>query len=393
MNNRIPNRILSCLSYDLQIWSVRPFERASLGNTGRPKRRGPDECILPGSGWQIVINASDKVLPEDVEDEISALVPGIAYLTELNLEGAATNQAGKLLHTTAREIAGRTHGVVADPQSDRITTPSGVTRFALPKKEKSFSVVNLSWWFLNGVLLASAGRKGLLSLLKKLLPEALPKRYGEYEPPQYLFAKTGANHLARFMNQHLDDCMVWYPNRPVNGVQVSCPRPLGSNDNGFRTHLVEIEVETAALTQPGWMEQLRLFWRQMTFLLRPIYSEVRTEGGYIRSGGSVWVTPASIQEKYPFTTRSWFWRGVPRRLGHAVVLGKEYQRLWPGFVKRATIEKGFAFASTPDWLDKTDLTKIVGPVPEAIALLPGKGMRRKQKYPRIWPFAPPFSND
>jgi len=378
------------LSYDLQIWSVRPFERAFIDQGKRSNGSAGKDCTIGGTGWQIVINASDKVLPEDLDAEVSALVPGIGYLTELNLEGKATSEAAKLLQSTAKAIAKRTHGVVVDPQSDSVLTPAGVTRFIVPKKEKTFSVLNMSWWFLNDVMFKTEARQAFLSLLGKLLPEALPKRYGEYEPPQHVFANTGVEHLEQFMKRHLDDVMVWYPNRPVTGVHVSCPKLLGGSERGFRTNYLEIQIESAVLAQPGWPENLRLVSRQMTFLLRPVYGEVRTEGGYMRSGGSVWVGPESIQQTYPFTTRSWFWRGIPRKLGHAVVLGKEYQRLWPGFVEKATTEKGFAFASTPDWSKNVDLSKIVGSAPKEVTLLPGEGMGRGQKYPRLWPFERPF---
>lgn len=377
------------MSYDLQIWSVRRFEPTFLGGA-KGSNRAANQSTLSGAGWQIVINASDRVLPEDVEDEISALVPGIGFLTELNLEGKKTTQAVKLLHSTANNIAKRAHGVVVDPQSDSVRTPAGVTRFIPPKKEKSFSVLNLSWWFLNDLMLGRSGRRSFLSLLEKLLPEALPKRYGDYEPPQHLFARTGINHFERSMARRLDDRMVWYPNRPVTGVNVSCPDPVGPDEEGFRTHLVEIQIELAVLAQPGWAESLRRIWREMTFLLRPIYGEVWTEGGYSRQGGAVFVDASSIQEKYPKTTRSWFWRGVPRKLGQAVVLGKQYQRLWPAFARKATMEKGFAFASTADWAGKADVAKVVGSAPKDIALLPGEGMGPAQKYPRVWPFDDPF---
>ncbi len=379
------------MSYDLEIWSVRRFQRELLRQPkSRPQSRPGPHSTLSGAGWQIVINPSDKVLPEDVESEVSALVPGISWLTALNLEGSATSQALKLLQSTAKEIAKRTHGVIVDPQSDRISTPAGVTRFIPTGKEKTFSVLSLSWWFLTDVMLDTPGRRSFLALLAKLLPEALPKRYGTYEPPQHLFAKTGRAHLERLMGKHLDNALVWYANRPVTHVQVSCPKPLGPGERGFRTHHVEIQVERSVLGQPGWAENLQQFWRQMTFLLRPIYGEVRTEGGYSRHGGAIMIAASALQQTYPYTTRGWFWRGVPRRLGHAVVLGREYQRLWPAFVKKATLEKGFAFATTPDWSDKVDLLKAVGAAPEAIALLPGEGMGPKQKYPRLWPFGPPF---
>jgi hypothetical protein len=368
------------MSYDLQIWSTRCFEQSALGKSVRTS----------GSDWQVVINDSDRVETEDIEEEVSKLLPGIRYLTELNLEGNANAQAAKTLHVVARTIAKQTHGVVVDPQSSSIVTPAGVARFITPKKEKTFSVLEMSWWFLNDTMLKSNGRKAFLSLLEKTLPEALPKRYGDYEPPQHVFAETGISHLERCLAKKLDSVMVWHPTRPVTGLSVSCPKPLGSSEQGFRSNRVEIQVEVAALAQPGWAEQLQRFWRQLTFLLQPIYGEVRTKGGFIRSGGSVWVTPASIKSSYPLTTRSWFWRGIPRKLGHAVVLGKEYQRLWPDFVKAATMEQGFAFASTPDWSDDADLRQVVGAAPKAISLHPGEGMGLKQKYPEAWPFNPPF---
>jgi len=200
------------------------------------------------------------------------------------------------------------------------------------------------------------------------------------------------NHLERFLAKHLDDVMAWYANRPVTGVKVSCPEVVGASEDGFRTHIVEIQVELAVLGQPGWAENLRRLWREMTFLLRPIYGEVRSEGGYTRSGGAVFVEASAIVEKYPSTTRSWFWRGIPRKLGHAIVVGKEYQRLWPVLRTKATMEKGFAFASIANWADKGDVSKVTGQPPKAIALLPGEGAGPAQKYPRVWPFGTPFQD-
>lgn len=366
------------MSYDLQIWSVRPVESGKGRN-------------VPGKGWQIVINSSDKILPEDVEDDISSLIPGIGFLTELNLEGEKTIAAAKLLHATAKAEAKRAHGAIFDPQTDRISAPSGVTRFLRPKKQRTFSILTFSWWFLGDILLKKSGRRAFLSLLQKSFPEALPKRYGTYEPPEHVFAKTGMAHLERFIAKNLEDFVVWYPNRPATGVSLQSPDPLGSGSQGFRTRLVEIEVECSVLGQPGWPEHLRNFWRQMTFLLSPFYGEIRTEGGYSWCGGSVMHDASTaLKQNYASTNRSWFWRGIPTKLGHAVVLGKTYQRLWPAFAKHSTMEKGFAFASTPDWSKNLDLTKIVGSPPKAIALLPGTGTGFGQKYPRIWPFDPPF---
>jgi len=126
------------MSYDLEIWSVRPFEPASMPKGTGVTSAGRDYAVL-GCGWQIVINSSDKMLPEDLPDEVAAALPGIRYLTELNLEGKATHRTRTVLQSTANKIAQRMHGVVLDPQRDLIITPSGVTRLLCAKTEKGAS--------------------------------------------------------------------------------------------------------------------------------------------------------------------------------------------------------------------------------------------------------------
>jgi hypothetical protein len=89
-------------------------------------------------------------------------------------------------------------------------------------------------------------------------------------------------------------------------------------------------------------------------------------------------------------TRSWFWRGIPPKLGHAVALGREYQKLWPDFMKHAVMDDGFAFATTMSWEKDEDLGEVVGAAPNEIVLLPGEGMGKDQEYPKVWPFGPQF---
>jgi len=377
---------MAAVSYDLQIYSVRPFDAAIFDGV---KDWNPEQCSFQTAGWQIVVNSSDKILPEDIEDEIASLLPGIGFLTELNLEGRQTDQARRRLRSAAKTIAKATHGVVVDPQEDTIQTPAGVSRFSPPPKQESFSVIQLSWWFLNNALPDRDKRESFFGLLERQLPEAMPKRYGLYEPPQHLYAETGKEHLHQFLDKNLHDNIVWYPHRPVTSVHLAFPKPIGPSRQGFRSNFLEIEIESAALNQPGWSENLRRFWIQMSALLQPIYGDVRKAAGYVRHGRSVWIDP-NWNETFDQTTRSWFWRGIPLKLGQAVVLGDVYQKLWPDFVAKSQIEGALAFASTSDWCSDEDLSHRVGRTPKALALRPGEGAGPSQQYPEIWPFGPVF---
>jgi hypothetical protein len=320
---------------------------------------------------------------------VAGLLPGIRWLTELNLEGDPPKKGMELLRRAAKEIAKGAHGVVVDPQEDEVVTPAGVKRYE-PVREKKFPVMGMTWWFLGDVLEKKAGREKFLGLLEKRLPEAMPKRYGLWEPPQHKLEKTGRGHLEKFLGENLHDHVVWYPTRPVTSVSVSCPKPLGASVQGFRSNYVEIEFETAVLGQPGWLENLKGVFREMAGILRPIYGEVRDAGMRVRMGATVGYDAQDALKQERLVTRSWFWRGVPPRFGHAVILGEEYQKLWPGFLKGAEVVDGLAFVIGEDWTKEEDLAKKVGSVPKEIALLPGEGMGVKQKYPKVWPFGDIF---
>lgn len=376
------------MSYDLKIYSVRAFDPAIFEGV---KGWDAQEGNFKTANWQIVVNSSDKILPEDIEDEIAPLLPGIGFLTELNLEGKRTEEAIRRLKSAARKIAKASHGVIINPQDDTIESPAGVSRFSKPPKQETFSVIQLSWWFLNDALSDYAKRESFLGLLERQLPEAMPKRYGLYEPPQYVYAQTGKEHFEKFLEENLGDLIVWYPHRPVTSVSPRCPKPIGPSWKGFRSNSLEIEIESAVLSQPGWSEHLRSFWRQMSLLLQPIYGDVRTIGGYERHGGTVYVS-SGVQQSFDQVTRSWFWRGIPTCLGQAVVLGKEYQQLWPDFVAKSEILDGLAFASTTDWNSEEDLSQQLGPAPLAIQMRPGEGFGRSQEYPEVWPFGPIFDS-
>src|SRR5581483_541379 len=103
------------MSYDLQVWSVRALQPDAFR---QPElwERGASAWTHARKNWQIVISASDRVEPEDIPEEVSKLLPGIEWLTNLNLEGKRTAEALRLSQSTAIDIARSSHGAVLDPQ-------------------------------------------------------------------------------------------------------------------------------------------------------------------------------------------------------------------------------------------------------------------------------------
>jgi len=385
------------MSYDLQVWSVYPVE-PSLLQEGTPWNEAPGGWSRGDHDWQIVINHSDHVLAEDIPDEVSPVLPGIQYLTQINLEGRTSNASRRLLLRVAKGLARTCRGVLSDLQQNTLWTPSGVKRTTSIKRTERFSTLTFSWWFLDGPMITHAGRERFLHILTRDLPEALPKRYGLNEPPQYLFADTGTAHLLDFLDQHLQPFgIVWYPQWPVVGVHLGFPDRAGGSPKGFRANLVQVEIDREVATQTGWERQLRRFWLELSRLIRPFYGDVRTLGGRIRRKAGF----ACDRQTEHHPVRSWWWRGVPPTLGHAVVLGSEYQHLLPAFADAADTADGLAFISTENWVRNEDLKDIRGAVPTSIAAKPfiwpagmdpgNAPVNMQDSYPECWPFEAPFN--
>jgi len=267
------------MSYDFQVWSVKPLTADAFP---KPEmwRRESTAWTHSRESWQIVVFPSNHVEPEDIPEEIRKLLPGIKWLTNLNLEGRSTSEALLLARFAATGIAVASHGAVLDPQERSIQSPSGVKRLMSPRSEETLDVVQMSWWFLDSPIENSVGREQLISLFERLLPEVLPKRYGTHEPPQHVYAKTGNEDFLKFLNENLHRIVVWYPHRPVVSVSFHLAQPVGAHKLGFRTNHLAIAVEKVALTQPGWSTNLTRLWEQTSALVRPIYGDVRLLGNF-----------------------------------------------------------------------------------------------------------------
>lgn len=394
------------MSYDLQIWSVRPYLGDSFSDP-QLWQSVSRAWTYERKNWQIVVSASDKVEPEDIPQDVSKILPSIEWLSHLNLEGARTQAAERLLRTTADLIARSAHGVIVDPQEGTVRLPSGVKRFMLPRSKQVFEVISMSWWALDTPLLTHQGKRAFVDLLERTLPEALSKRYGTYEPPQHRYIETGKEQFVTFLDENQHDIVVWYPNRPVVSVCFAFPKPLGAHKLGFRANHVSVEIERAVLSEPGWAKSLANFWQTASLLMGPFYGDVRMLGGYKWMGATV--SSSGNGSEHP--VKSWWWKGIPQDLGLAVVLGGVYQRLWSAFGSAGTTVNGLAFASVDNWSGSSDVSKIVGRPPKDQVQRPCKWIDgpvnkntfrsivdrlrknppdKRSEYASAWPFEKPF---
>ncbi len=238
-----------------------------------------------------------------------------------------------------------------------------------------------------------AGRQKLIELMERELPECLPSSYGKFEPA-FKYDSFDREPFLQFLDKNLE-FSVWRPLRPIVGVYLQLPSPpgpkmIGTNFVGFRMNHLSILFEKETLDRQSWASRLQQFWRTMSGLITPIYGDVQNLGPHRWQGQMIGSRAGSKGV-------GWWWKGIPRTLGKAVVLGEAYQRLWPGFTSVAEMIDGLAFASLQDWQSDGDLADIVEPPPENQAVVdhprgPLGSPKPSPKFPKGWPFGNPYPN-
>jgi hypothetical protein len=258
------------MSYDLQIYSCSDpnVELIRLAVEENFERNG-NAFSLRGKNWQLVFHSADKVELEDIPASVFRELPGIAYLTLANLEGAASVGDRAKAIRIAKKFARATRGVLVNPQDDTIETARGSKRVDLTNAPKEEGTLKLSWWFEDADSFEKTGCARLVEAFESYMPEALPRRYGLWEPPQFKFAEQGREHFLSFFRENLRKGIVWYANHPFSFVFVSIPPKVGGTWRGYRSCRLELQVQSRVLSATGWPLALKRLWLAVAQVVSP----------------------------------------------------------------------------------------------------------------------------
>lgn len=275
------------MSRDIRIWP-----RASLKEAVVALRadgfRGEGLLSTEGKGWAMTASV-DKVEPEDIPVAVTEEMRGIGTLVNLTLSSVGAADAAhvrqdRLAKRLARDLEGAVEdcqtGAVWVPPSHRLNT---ALKSARPKGETELTLLEFGWWFDHDRFATPEGLMELLEALEQCLPEALPRRYGEWEPPQFKRAEHGLRPFAEMSMGALG--AVAYPMPPVMSFHTSPARDVGLIKVGGRerysARYLSIGIDRAALGIPAYAANLAHVFREMSRLVCPFYGEVRPVGGYI----------------------------------------------------------------------------------------------------------------
>ena len=158
---------------------------------------GVDEFRLEGQNWRAFVWGPSRMTSEDAPPQAVALLPGIAWHVEVSLDGS---KAGlQTVMRAVRAVATAGHGVIADDRHVWRPGSSRRTRWSMPPSplESETEWLTMIWWTLDSSLTTLTGATAFVHAVQRVLPEALPVRWGDFEPFSFNLEHEGLDGLAR----------------------------------------------------------------------------------------------------------------------------------------------------------------------------------------------------
>lgn len=378
------------MSYDLRIYTIEKQNFSDLKNSFNIELTSTG-FLYQLKNYQIIVFSEVAVEDEDIPLQVSQELPGLKYLITCNLEPITNNlNLIKELLKLGKTIAKNGIGVIEDPQTDEIILPSGVKRILEIEKTERFSILKLSWWLNDYSILDKNNLISLLTAISRYLPEALPRRYGLFEPPKEIFKDIET--FSDYILQNYRDSIVWYPSKPVDYVNFGIPDPIGPiSKSGYRFGHFSISIDTGVLKMPGWKTSISRLFKQVTSILTPFYGDIYILDNHIRSR-TVSRSDGKTQN-HPIV--SWWWNGVPRKLGVGLIIGEPLLKYVKINHPTFTLNNGCQILLNEQFceISPSEVTidnNILQTKEHEQKLTTGYGHTRV--YPSLWPFSGPFEN-
>lgn len=297
-------------------WTQAPDESSEFGT--------PHSFELEGDDWLAQVWAPTPMSAEDAPTGVSAVQSSLSWHVGASLQG----ETGLPFVIEAMEaIAKAGSGAVAD---EGVVWKPGRAEESLLVLELTETTglesefLAMTWWTVRPVFANRDDALGFLETLNRVLPEAIPVRWGG-EPPAFRLEDEGLEGLARFIEHSSDSDVLGTTRSPISEFQISkvfWPPDIQRSDDPPSARSLKIEVGGSVLADPAGARRLSDAFRELSRATRPFYAEARLERG-VTWGSHGERGRAEVPPLEPMR-----WVGFPRVAPMAMVVGPPYTAHW-----------------------------------------------------------------
>jgi hypothetical protein len=377
------------VSYDLQIFARRRPKAADLdaflaatgaATTDRPLKRGGSLVLSAGDDVHVEVDGPARIERDDVPDAANGAIGASSWLVQLSVK-PSTDAAWPM--DLSVHLARAAEGVVYDPQEDRVTWPAGFRPRDAASGEERIDEVELDWFVPYAEPDPEVPRR-LLALLREHAPEAIPTRYGGYEPLPFRFAGDGAE--GDFVQRWLEQATEWTPSlywtatRPSFGGSAIMSTLL--DPDRIRPGQPAVHISTsfdgrALARDPEVTERLVRLFTALATDLGCIYAAGSVQRDLLVKGGRI---SGDYRTEMSTLPRSDRWVGLPAGPTWLAWFGPPYAELVRQAVQgQITAEAGGALfvRMGAEPMNADDLAEVFPPLPAQL-------IARRIKQPATW---------
>ncbi|MEY9854243.1 hypothetical protein ABH923_003921 [Leifsonia sp. EB41] len=293
------------MSYDFDVF---------LGREPRLRELGAVLDGIPGLAiadsfadvWQVVrgprgkhsfsLDLPVRVKTEDLPEGISAAMFAPVSYIAISANGADEREIAAA-RRAAKALADGFEGVALDRQNDEIWPRSSRRKVAKPERNSIVSLVEFSW-FLPASRVSPDLIQNWLELCRRDVPEALPRRYGSFEPLQGMLADGGQEQFLREW-ELAEDTISFAGSLPVTGGSL----PVGRERRRGQARIVkavEVSVLLSAFDDPRWTSGFRRLFVDFAERSESVYAYGEVARGYEWSGRQPWFSLSHTERtSYP----------------------------------------------------------------------------------------------
>ena len=259
---------------------------------------------------------------EDIDDFFTEIVLSPKWSYELsvpyNSDKLDINNAKRF----SEFIATNCNGAVYDPQLDKVIFPkSKIRRYTSSLDDNRINVINL-YWFIPGKSLSNNTIKDFLNIVKKYLPEAIPKRYGDYEPLQHKF--DGFDNFIDYVIKSSGDMVFFKSTSPCYGGYISTSSGKLKYDTAKLISKFSLTFDARAFEKnENWNDTLINLFINLSIKLKAFYSMGFVEENIIAKRNSIGYD--GFSKRYSLPPLNW-WVGIPNSPMWLNWFGKPYAK-------------------------------------------------------------------
>lgn len=326
------------MSYDLSVFSADPITidqfTAALAATDL-RAHGTLPCaaisrmVRGEARHTFTVEGPFPIDRSDLPEEVATRMVGITVMYAVMVEGDGRPQVA-LAKRFARAMAERTAGGVHDRQLDQLIWPRGAVRRFTPPKAERIDSLELQWFIRREDMPPDLPAR-VLEMVRSWLPEAMPRRFGDYEPLPHQFEETRASGFVREWRGSEE--LFWSATSPCLGGAMSAlgeavTIPKGKQMPAHPAGQFCLTLDLRALDDARWRHELVDVFPRFAVVSGAFFAQGAVERSWGYSGGSLWAdgTTKTLPSRI---TRERAWRAL---LPHPVWLA------WYGELYRPLIE-------------------------------------------------------